>query len=201
MGGVANRRQWLWQVICIASLVLPLVACSGAQVEPTTGPTTVPPTPIPLPRLDGKHALFVVPDRFSDVEYRIPRSILEELGAVITVASWSSDPLLGSAGNSVQPEFVLADLQAGDYDAIVFVGGQGVNPTAPETQRVVREAVDGGKVLAAICAAQGILTRAGLREGAPASGAYVERDGRIITASGPSQAREFGEAIAAALGE
>jgi protease I len=154
-----------------------------------------------LSRLDGKHALFVVPDRFSDLEYRIPRSILEDLGAVITVASWSTDAVLGSAGNTVQPEAVLADLHASDYDAIVFVGGNGVKPTAPETQRIAREAVDGGKVLATICAAQGILTHAGLWDGTPADRAYVERDGRIIAASGPSEARTFGEAIAAALAE
>jgi glyoxylase-like metal-dependent hydrolase (beta-lactamase superfamily II) len=79
---------------------------------------------------------------------------------------------------------VLADLHAGDHDAIVFVGGQGVKPTAPETQRVAQEAVAAGKAVAAICAAQGILTQAGLPEGKRPDGAYVERGGRITTASG-----------------
>jgi hypothetical protein len=56
-------------------------------------------------------------------------------------------------------------------------------------------------VVAAICAAQGILKRAGLLEGERAGSVYVERDGRIITASGPIKAREFGEEIAVVMGE
>jgi putative intracellular protease/amidase len=63
------------------------------------------------------------------------------------------------------------------------------------------QALDEETVVAAICAAQGILTRAGVREGKGATAPYVERNGRIITASGPIKAREFGTAIAEALGE
>ncbi len=52
----------------------------GLQVEPLATPTPVPPVPTPMARIDGQRALFVIPDRFSVVEYRLPRTILEELG-------------------------------------------------------------------------------------------------------------------------
>jgi hypothetical protein len=184
-----NRPRFLLHTVILALVAVSLVGCSVA--------------PTPLARLDGKCALFIVPDRFSDVEYRIPRRILEELGVVVTVASWSSEAVMGSAGHEVQPEVQLGDVHGGDYDALVFVGGQGVKPTAPETQRLVQEAVAADRVVAAICAARAILTIAGLRvqEGGRAEKVYVERSGRIVEASGPGESRGFGAAIAAALGE
>jgi protease I len=154
-----------------------------------------------MTRLDGMAALFVLPEKFSQSEYSVPRAILEDLGASVVVASWTSDAVLGSGGNAIQPQLVLADAHASDYDAIVFVGGEGVKATAPETQHIVKEAVAEGKVVAAICAAQGILRSAGLLETKVADAPYVSRSGLIVTASGPIKSREFGETIAAALGE
>jgi protease I len=154
-----------------------------------------------MARIDGQTALFVIPDRFSHIEYRLPRTILEELGATVTIATYSSEAVLGSDGNLVQPNAQLGDAHARDYDAIVFVGGSGVITDDPEVQRIVQEALAEDRVVAAICAAQGILTRAGVVEPREGSGPYLERDGRIITASGPIKSREFGAAIAAALGE
>lgn len=154
-----------------------------------------------MARLDGKHILFVVPDRFSDSEYRIPRRILEELGAHFAIASWSLDALLGTSGDTVQPDLQLEDVRAGDYDATVFVGGEGVRPTEAEAQRVAREAIAEGKVLAAICASQGILIEAGAVESGWVAAGTVERDGFIIMGADPLASREFGESIAAALGE
>jgi putative intracellular protease/amidase len=154
-----------------------------------------------LARLDGKHVLFVVPDRFREAEHRIPRRILEDLGVRVTVASWSLDPLLGTHGVNLQPELELGSVCADDYDAFVFVGGDGVRPTDAEVQRIVQEAVVKDKVLAAICASQAILSYAGLVETGGVPTGTVERDGLIITAAGSSSSREFGETIAAAMGE
>ena len=120
---------------------------------------------------------------------------------MVVVASWTSDPVLGSRGIVIQPQLVLDDAYAGDCDAVIFVGGTGVKVTAPETQRIVGEAVAEGKVIAAICAAQGILRSAGVVQNKGAPAPYVNRNGLIITASGPIKSREFGETIAAALGE
>ena len=196
-----NHQHLPQRVFFLGLVALFIAGCGGLRVEPPATPTPVPPAPTPMTRLDGQSALFVLPDRFSQVEYRRPRTILEALGATVTIATYSSEAVLGSDGNLVEPDAHLEDVHAGGYDAIVFVGGSGIRTGDPEVQRIVQEALAGDTVVAAICAAQGILTRAGVREGKGTSGPYVERSGRIITASGPIKSREFGEAIAAALGE
>ena len=105
-----------------------------------------------------------------------------------------------------------------DYNAIVFIGGQGAveyfdNPIA---LNIAREAAAKRKVLAAICIAPTVLANAGVltgvratsfiserdrlvQSGAVYTGAPVERDRFIITASGPLAAVPFGRAIADAL--
>ena len=194
----------------------PTPTATVTPVPPT--PTLIPPTPTPMTRLDGKRALFVIYERFEDNEYGIPRAILEDLGVVVTVASLSSDVVTGFNRTEVQPDVLLGDVRAGDYDAIVFVGGLQYKRDDPEAQRIAQEAIAEGKVVAATCIAPITLAKGGVVEGkrvtaardvelklekagAVFTGASVERDGLIITAKGPLAARQFGEAIAAALGE
>lgn len=220
-----NRQQLLQQMACLGLVALLLVGCGGVQVEPTATVTPVPPTPTPIPptptpmtRLDGKRALFVIYDGFEDNEYGIPRAILEDLGAIVTVASLSSDVVTGVNRTEVQPDVLLGDVRGGDYDAIVFVGGLRYKRDDPEAQGIAQEAIAEGKVVAAICIAPITLAKAGVLEGkrvtaarsielklekvgAIFTGVSVERDGLIITAKGPLDAHQFGEAIAAALGE
>jgi protease I len=170
-----------------------------------------------MTRLDGQRALLVIYEHFQQREFDIPRGILEDLGAVTTVASSSLDVLTGSGGAKVRPALLLSDVHAGDYDAIIFVGGTQYEMNDPEAQRVAQEAVSGDRVVAAICIAPMTLAKAGLLEGKrvtaalnPAvlepygaihSGTSVERDGLIITADSPGSSREFGQTIAAAMGE
>jgi protease I len=170
-----------------------------------------------MARLDGKRALFVIYERFEDNEYGVPRAILEDLGVVVTVCSLTTDVMRGLAGTQVRPDALLGDVHGGDYDAVIFVGGTGYQPDDPEGQRIAREAVAEGKVVAAICLGPLTLARAGVVEGkrvttaaepdelqeagATVTFAGVERDGNIITANSPGGAGRFGEMIAVALGE
>ena len=186
-------------IIFLLSALL-FAGCGGAQVD------------------DSKEALFVVYDGFEDQEYGESRTILEGKGVVVTVASSSSDVVIGHQGTEVQPDVLLSDVRGDDYDAIVFVGGYGYERDDVEAQRIAQEAVAEGKVVAAICIAPitlakakvvedkrvtgSILTKIQLeRAGATFTRAPIERDGIIITAYGPSASREFGETIAAALEE
>ena len=114
-----------------------------------------------MTRLDGKRALFVIYERFEENEYGIPRTILEDLGVVVTVGSLSSDVVKGHKGTEVQPDVLLGDVRGGDYDAIVFVGGYRYKVDDPEAQRIAQEAVAEGKVVAAICIAPITLAKAG----------------------------------------
>ncbi|MGD2145168.1 MAG: DJ-1/PfpI family protein [Anaerolineae bacterium] len=223
------RPHWKQELVCLALVGLLAVGCGGLGVEPTatparpspthvrTTPTSIPSTAAPMARLDGRRALFVIYRRFEDNEYGVTRAILEELGVAATVASLTTDVVEGMAGTEVQPDAVLADVHGADYDAVIFVGGRGYQLDDPEGQRIAREAVAEGRVVAAICIAPLTLARAGVVEGkrvttavepdvmeaagATVTFAGVERDGNIITANSPGGARRFGEMIAVALGE
>jgi protease I len=212
------NHQWLRQMFFLGLVMLLLIGCSGAQVEPTATPTRILPTPTPLTRPGARRALFVIYARFHETEYGVPRAVLEERGIAVAVAAPSPDVVKGHEGAEVQPDVLLGDVRVGDYDAVVFVGGYGYEVDDPEGQRLAREAVAESKVVAAICIAPITLAKADVVEGKRVTASMqwnvleeagaivvtdtsVVRDGLIITANGPGGARKFGEAIAAALGE
>lgn len=169
--------------------------------------------------LAGKRVLMVIaPDRFRDEEYREPRAVLEARGAAVTVASAVLGRARGMLGMEVEPDVALDEVRAGDYDAVIFVGGSGASRywDDPVAHRLAREAFEAGKVVGAICIAPVILAQAGLlagrratcwpeerdrigAAGAQCTGNAVEVDGRIVTGAGPHAARAFGEAVARAL--
>lgn len=204
--------------VCI---VLGLLALAACRPTPTLAPVPAPPTVSP-PAEKGQVLMVIAPQNFRDEEYARPREILESAGYAITVASRSRETARGMLGMQVQPDLLLSEARAADYDAVVFVGGSGAQTywDDPEAHRLAREAADGGKVVAAICIAPVILARAGVLEGkqatvfdppslcaaltahgATCTGASVHRDGRVVTASGPQAAEDFARAILAALEE
>jgi protease I len=197
-----NGQKLLQQVLCLGIAVLLLAGCGGARVD------------------DNKRALFIIQEHFNASEYGEPRTLLEEKRVVVTVASSSLEVVTAYARKAeVQPDMLLSDARAAEYDAIVFVGGYPYNTDDPEAHRIAQEAAAEGKLVAGICngvitlAKAGVLTGkrvtaltyhpASLLEeaGAVLTTAAVERDGRIITASGPTSSREFAEVIAEALEE
>lgn len=212
-----NCQQLQRSMICLSLVVLLLAGCGGAQAEPAAIPTPVPPKPTLA--IGATRALVVIYPRFEEDEYNIPRAVLEEAGVVVTVASPSLDLVKGmDKQTEVLPDLRLADARGSDYDAVVFVGGMGVDVDDPEAHRIAREAVAGAKVVAAICVGPIILAKAGVVEGKRVTAAIywntlekagaivvtsgnVVRDGLLITANSPGGAREFGETIAAALEE
>ncbi|MBF0361458.1 MAG: DJ-1/PfpI family protein [Oligoflexia bacterium] len=161
-----------------------------------------------------KILMIVSADNFRDEEYQEPREIFEKAGATVTVACSSKKISVGMFGMKITPDLLINDVKVEAYDAIVFVGGTGSveyfgNKKALE---IACESVKLNKILAAICLAPGILARAGvlkgkratvyssemenLREsGAIYSDSSVERDGKIVTANGPSAALKFAETI------
>jgi putative intracellular protease/amidase len=174
------------------------------------------PTPIPI----AKRALFVIQEHFNASEYGEPRIILGRLGVTTTVAASSLDTVASyESKKKVQPDILVSDAKAADYDVIVLVGGYPYDSDDPETHRLAQEAAAGGKLLAGICNGVIAMAKAGVLENKqvtdltyhPASlleegGAIpidgrVKRDGLIITGSGPAASVEFGEAIAEALKE
>ncbi|MBI3322255.1 MAG: DJ-1/PfpI family protein [Candidatus Omnitrophica bacterium] len=173
-----------------------------------------------MPSAAGKRVLMVIAsDKFRDEEYQKPRALLEAAGVKVTVACSKLAEATGMLGMKVRPDILLKDAEVDDYDGVVFVGGMGAteywdNPTAHSLARLAHGA---GKLTSAICLGPMTLANAGLLKGKKATiwkdavadfktkgvvytGKPVERDGKIVTGSGPDAAEEFGKALLETLG-
>lgn len=165
--------------------------------------------------LRGKKAVFIIANRnFRDEEYLEPRKILAEAGVDVTVASSALVEAQGRFGTKVRPDILVSAIEVNDFDAVVFIGGDGSSEYwgNPVAHKLARDAVSQGKVLAAICVAPVTLANAGVLEGKKATvfpseidqlrkagakytGNKVENDGLTVTADGPESAKRFGEKI------
>lgn len=166
-----------------------------------------------------KKAVFVVAqETFRDEELFETKEELDNAGIETKVASLTTETATGKLGATVKPDLTIGEIQAKDFDAIVFVGGGGAtvyfeNPTALE---LAREFYEKKKIVAAICIAPSILANAGILKGKRATvfgtehrtiegkgATYIDEpvivDGKIITARGPAASHDFGKKIAEAL--
>jgi protease I len=168
--------------------------------------------------MSKKVLLIIAPENFRDEECFVTRDVLESKGAEVTVASSRTGDIKGMLGGTIKAEKKLEDAKAGDYDAVVFVGGTGAAAyfNDPKALEIAIHASQKGKVVAAICIAPSILANAGLlkgrkataypsekenleRNGAKYTGDPVTRDGRIVTGKGPEAAQKFAEEVEKSL--
>lgn len=167
--------------------------------------------------IEGKKILFIIAQQnFRDEELTTPKQILDKEGAKTKVASITTDEARGMLGLIVKPDIAVRDINPNNFDVLVIVGGSGSSKLAdyPEVLATIRRFNDQKKPIAAICIAPYVLSRAGIlnginvtayaedfvlaelrRGGANYTEKQVVVDGRIITASGPQAAKEFGEQI------
>lgn len=169
--------------------------------------------------MSKKVLMVIAPQEFRDEEYEHPKEVLEARGADVVTASVEPGVCTGKLGATATATVRVAEADALDYDAVVFVGGAGskVYFDDPFAHALARAAREEDRVLGAICIAPSILANAGLLQGWPATAFETEREnleahgsiwtgepvtveGHTITANGPDAARAFGEAIAEALG-
>lgn len=171
--------------------------------------------------LAGKRVVMIIaPENFRDEELIEPQDVLTEKGAEVKVASVSLEVARGMLGAQVKPDMLIGDIKPEDWDAIILVGGLGASKYWEDASihSMLNEAVKQNKIVGAICIAPVTLANAGILsgkkatvsssetqklvdKGAECTGKDMERDGNIITASGPPAARRFGNAIAEALTE
>lgn len=168
-----------------------------------------------------KRVLFIIAkENFRDEEYFIPKSILEKEFEVKTASNTKPNSIaLGFLGGEAQVDINYEEVNVNDFDAIIFVGGQGAlkNLDNEISYKIAREAVEKNKILCAICIAPVILAKAGVLKDKKATvwhseldkapikileenGAIfvdedVVEDGNIITANGPKAAEKFGNKI------
>ena len=162
--------------------------------------------------------LIIASDGFQPVEYNVPKQILEANGYNVLTAS-DKTPIANSSSLSIKAQVDMT-VDKIDFDktaGIFLIGGPGAlehldNPTV---YKVVQEANELGKLVGAICISPRILAHAGILTGKKATGWDADNkldyefkqyevkrinlpvvvDGKIITASGPAAAKEFGEEI------
>jgi protease I len=160
---------------------------------------------------------------FKDEEYFVSRGIFDNARAEVKIASNELGTAQGIEGGEVNVDIKTSDLNVGDFDAIVFIGGSGApaNLDNRDSYGVAKDAIVQDKLLCAICISPAILAKSGVLNGKKATvwtsalnkdaqkvleenGAIYQKDsivqdGKIITADGPAAARDFAEKILDAL--
>ena len=171
----------------------------------------------------GKVLMIIAPQDFREEELFDTKEILEGKGNDCVIASKVKGECTGKPeGKTTEATITLDEVNVDDYDAIVFIGGSGAKIYQQDiaAHQIIKEGIEKGKVIAAICIAPTILANAGILErkkatvwdegdkktakqiedkGAEYTGENVTVDGKIVTANGPQAAREFGEKIASLL--
>lgn len=124
--------------------------------------------------LNGKRVAILVADGFEEVELLGPKEALEEAGAETEIISpadkkvhaWDGDEM--DWGKKLTVDVPLAEANARNYDALLLPGGV-MNPDKlrlhPEAIEFVRQFVNSGKPIGAICHGPWTLIDAGAVRG------------------------------------
>ncbi len=163
---------------------------------------------------------MVLANDFEDSEFRKPYDALREAGHQVDLLGVKAgETVHGKKGvESVEIEAAAADRDAEDYDALVIPGGYSPDHLRTELDVVdfVRDMVDDGKVVAAVCHGPQLLIEADVVEGKQltswpsvrtdlenAGAKWVDQevviDDRLITSRKPDDLPAFATAINRAL--
>jgi protease I len=169
-----------------------------------------------------KIAMIISPKGYQDTEFGVPYKYFKDHGATVDVYSTKKGTALGSLGGTFNVEHTLNELNASNYNAIVFIGGPGTPIVRSDNNsvKIAKDTIASGKILGAICWSPTILAKAGVLKGKNATvwygpdselgmltSEYLEEqgakytgqdatvDGNIITANGPAAAQKYAEEI------
>ncbi len=165
-----------------------------------------------------KIAMFIAFQGFRDEEYTEPKKILEAAGHKVVTVSTAKGEARGKFRAVAQVDKVVGEINPVEYDALALVGGPGAleHLDTPEVHAIFKKAMELGKVIGSICISPVALAHAGLLKGRKVTcwpdgaaevvkgggdytAAEVEIDGKLITASGPVPAKDYGKALVEAL--
>ena len=170
-------------------------------------------------RLKGKKVVLLAESLYQELELWVPYYRLKEEGAeVVVVGTGSSRTYTSKLGYPVDVNKEAKEIDMSQYDGVVIPGGYAPDLMRryPEMVRVVREAHQKGKVVAAICHAGWMLASAGIVKGKKVTGfmsikddlvnagaTYLDEevvtDGNLITSRKPDDLPAFCREIIAAL--
>ena len=174
--------------------------------------------------LSDKTVLILATDGFEQSELFKPREALLDAGATVRLASIKTDAIQGAVhdemkGETITPDMTLDQVDASDYDMLVLPGGV-ANPDKlrmqPKAVEIVRQFVEAGKPVAAICHGPWLLIEADVVDGkrmtswpsvrtdlrnagADVVDEAVVIDGQFITSRKPDDIPAFNEAVIEAL--
>jgi protease I len=169
----------------------------------------------------NKVLFLVAHDNFNDIEYTIPKQIIEGAGYSVITASDMPGQATSANGVSTHIDRSIQQLSIEDYDALVLVGGPGALKHLDNdvTYSLIQDAIMHDIPVGAICAAARIVAKAGALAGKNATGwdedgllkdifdthgaLYAEEpvvtDGLCVTARGPDEAEVFAHALLAII--
>ncbi len=160
--------------------------------------------------------MIIAPSDFRDEELLVPKRLFLDNKDNVTIASEVKERIRGMLGAKTDVDLLVKDVSITEYDAVVFVGGSGVDKHKiydnSDYINIAKAAAFRGKVVAAICLGTKVLASAGILKGRKAScyesainyikekganyvGEKVVQDGKIITAPNPNYAEEFAKKI------
>ena len=167
--------------------------------------------------------LIVATDGFEQSELTGPRDALNHAGIETVIASPEGGEIKGwqhtDWGDSVKVDATLDAVSAAEFDALVLPGGQ-MNPdvlrTKPEAVQLVRDFLEAGKPVAAICHGPWLLVEADVvrgktvtswpsirtdlrNAGAEVVDQEVAVDGLLITSRKPDDIPAFSQAVIEAV--
>jgi protease I len=168
-----------------------------------------------MPEISKAKVVILATHGFEQSELQVPLQRLRHAGAEVVVVSPEKGQIRGwkekDWGESVDVDKVLGEVSADDYDAIVLPGGQ-INPdllrTNAQALQLIRDFLDSGKVVAAICHAPWLLIEVNAVRGRQvtsyksiktdmvnAGGRWIDRevvtDSGIITSRNPDDLEAF----------
>ena len=166
-----------------------------------------------------KRVLVPLAEGFEELEAVTIIDMLRRAGIEVVVAALAENPVTGSHGIALSADATLDDVSGQEFDLIALPGGM---PGAanlrddPRIGGIIRRLHEGGRHVAAICAAPMVLAAAGVLDGRRATcfPGFLDRtadlilvdepvvvDGRVITSRGPGTALDFAlELVAQLLG-
>lgn len=168
-----------------------------------------------------KLLVAIAPEQYRDEELNEPLAVFVKAGIGSDIASTKTGTCTGMLGGTAQATLTFDRADPAAYEGIVVIGGMG-SPVHlwgnKDLSKLVKAFHAANKIVAAICLSPVVLARAGVLKAKNATffrtpesvaemkaGSAVIKDtpvvadGTIITATGPTAAKAFGNAIVAAL--
>lgn len=168
-----------------------------------------------------KRVAILIENGVEDAEFQVPYKALQMAGIeVVVLGSRMNETYMGKQGKaSVQADGTTTEAMASEFDAVVIPGGMAPDRmrSNPNTVRFVQEAMEQGKIVAAVCHGPQVLIEGDLLKGKQATGFiairkdminaganYVDEplvvDGNLITSRQPGDLAIFSTAILSRLG-